>query len=209
MVAAFCGAARLAGADAVAGANKVNPQFLPPDQKQKAISGHTGKVMPVLKKNGPQDGKHNQATVKKVGKEVAVNFNEGDPDKPIVTGKAGKNKSLKAGGKVIPKMNGPKDVKNNLETKETKTNEEKGIYYYYKHTDSGHTLVTGKAGKDKSLNAGGKVSPKINGPQDGKHTQTIVKTGGKEVLVNFADGDPDKPIVTGQTRNGAVTTGGR
>lgn len=152
MVAAFCGAAGLAWAGAAGEANKATPPFLPPDQKPKFISGQTGKVMP------------------------------------------------------NPKMNGPK-VGKNLQT--TKSMEGAGIYYYFKPDGSGHSLVTGKAGNEGNLNAGGKALPKMNGPKDGKYTQTTVKKVGKEVLVNYMDGDPDKPIITGQAHNGAATTAGR
>jgi hypothetical protein len=210
MVTTFCVAPRLVWADPAGGANKVNPQFLPPGQKQKVLSSHTGKVIPGPKMNGPKDVKNTRKTVKKGGKEVVVNFTEGDPDKPIVTGKGDKDKSPNAGGKAIPKINGLRDVKDtqNIKTN-ARTNEEAGIYYYFKHNDSGHSLVTGKAGNDGSLNTGGKAIPKMNGHKDGKYTQKTVKEGGKEVLVNYISGDPDKPIVTGQANNRAVTTGGR
>jgi hypothetical protein len=152
MVAAFCGAAGLVWADPVGQANKPNPQFLPPDPKQKVISGPTGKVKPGPKTNVLKNGEISQ----------------------------------------IPKLN-----------------EGTGMYYNFNSMESSHKLVTGKAGKDATLTAGGKSVPKMNGPQGGKNTQTTVKKVGKENLVNFDEGNPDKPIVTGQTYNGAATTSGK
>lgn len=97
MVAAFCGAARLVWAGNAVGSNKVTPPFLPPNQNQKAISGQTGKVKPIPKMNSPKNGKSTQKTVPKVGKEVLVNYMEGDPDKPIVTGQTHNGAAITGG----------------------------------------------------------------------------------------------------------------
>ncbi|HUO58591.1 MAG TPA: hypothetical protein VMV05_10495 [bacterium] len=65
----------------------------------------------------------------------------------------------------------------------SKLMEEKGIYYYDKHDDSGHHLVPGN-------NKGVSIGPKEN-------------------LVNFVDGDPDRPIPTGKTNHRSAGTHGR
>jgi hypothetical protein len=206
MVAAFCGAASLVWADPMGQANKGNPQFMPPNLKPKVISGHTGKGMPSPKTKSLKEGKITRNSRLNEEEGIYYNFNHTDSSHTLVTGKAGKDATLNAGGKATSKMAGHDVVKNPLMTK---TDEKNGIYYDFHHTDSSHPLVTGKAGKDATLNAGGKVNPKMNAPQDGKNTQTTVKKVGNEVLVPFQDGDPDKPIVTGQTYNGAATTGGK
>jgi hypothetical protein len=152
MVAVFCGAARLVWAAGVGEVNKANSPILPLGQNQKAFGSQPGKVIPVPKKNGTQN--------------VKVSQN--------------------------PKLN-----------------EGAGIYYYFNHTDSKHSLVTGKKGNGGSLTAGGKALPKMNGPQEGGQIPKTVNKVENESLVNFNEGDPDKPIVTGQTYNGAATTSGR
>jgi len=81
----------------------------------------------------------------KVGKETVVDYEDGNPDKPIVTGQEGK-----------------------------------GIYYFYKHDDSGHKLVTGGGNNGAVTTGAGKDSINTNGGKTHTKGSIIVVKDGKK-----------------------------
>lgn len=85
--------AGMAWADAAGdGSKNLNPQPLPPGAKQQATGDTAGNGADDLNPQPyPPKGKPGNAdTDPKVGKETLVNFEEGNPDKPIVAGQEGK-----------------------------------------------------------------------------------------------------------------------
>ncbi|HUJ88311.1 MAG TPA: phage baseplate assembly protein V [Burkholderiales bacterium] len=70
----------------------------------------------------------------------------------------------------------------------TESGEKQSMYYYFGHGDSGHRLVPeGQTPQPQTQKAGPNVG-----------TSRIPRAG-RETVINFQEGDPDKPIVTGNT----------
>jgi len=65
-----------------------------------------------------------------------------------------------------------------------------GIYYYFRHDDLGHTLRLDRGGRDPGPSGLAEVCG-----------NDVLVTLGPEVIVDFLEGDPDAPIVTGGVYN--------
>jgi hypothetical protein len=65
-----------------------------------------------------------------------------------------------------------------------------GIYYYFRHDDLGHTLRLDRGGRNPGPSGLAEV-----------YGNDVLVTPGPEVTVDFLEGDPDAPIVTGGVYN--------
>lgn len=133
----LAGTAGTAWPDAAGDAHQVNPQPLPPDGNRQAAGNP-----PATIKNGL-----------KGGKEVLVGYEEGNPDKPIVTGQSGA----------------------------------KGPYYYFKHTDSGQTLIPGNGNNAAVTAVAGKNSSRTAGKNAFTNGSKGALTGNRKIGLNRAD----------------------
>lgn len=70
----------------------------------------------------------------------------------------------------------------------SKSGSAQGPYYFFNHTDSKHRLVP----KDSEPHPRTTKAGSIGGA-------TGIRSAGRETVINYQEGDPDKPIVTGNT----------
>jgi uncharacterized protein involved in type VI secretion and phage assembly len=79
----------------------------------------------------------------------------------------------------------------------TQSGTAQGPYYFFQHSDGSHRLVPKDDNPHPRTNKAGS-----NGGTTG------IPSAGRETIINFVEGDPDKPIVTGNT-NPRTRRGGR